>query len=141
MAKKILVEGQFSLRNKSGIEVQFYEEEFVLDDSIMSVEQARQIVKRGLISDRLSKKIPGFRRALTIEVRKFEDTEENPENAELDLLLTKAVALNCVPINIDNYKRKDFKIKALEKAIETALDRLKSSRKQKSQVEDHGYVD
>lgn len=142
MSKKVLVEGEVRVRNSSGVvEIQFYEEEFNLDDSVQTLAQARQIIKRGLITHRLSKKIAGLKSVRTIDVTTFEDSTEKAENAELDVLLTKAVELQCVPANIDNYKRPDYKIKALEKAIKNAQERIEKAKKKKSNVEDQGYVD
>lgn len=142
MSKKAVVEGEVRVRNSSGvIEIQFYEEEFNLDDSVKTLAQARQIIKRGLITHRLSNKIAGLKSVRTINVTTFEDSKEKAENSKLDVLLTKAVELQCVPSNIDNYKRPDYKIKALEKAIKNAEERIEKSKSKKSNVEDQGYVD
>lgn len=141
MSKKAVVEGEVRVRNGvGGTEIQFYEEEFLLDDSIESAAQARQVIRRGLITQRLSK-MEGFKGIRTLQVLSFEDSKDEAENSELDVLLTKAVALQCVPANIDNYKRPDYKIKALEKAIKNAEERIEKAKKKKSNVEDQGYVD
>lgn len=116
-----------------------YTEEFFLDDSVESKEQARQIIKRGLIIDRLSKQT-NFKRVRTCQVISFAPSDEKAENGELDQLLTKAAQLECIPVNINNYRRPDYKIKALKDAIEKTEARL-SAPKKKSNVEDQGYVD
>ena len=45
----------------------------------------------------------------------------------------RAVELGCVPENIDNYRRPDYKAKALEKAIERA-EKRKANQKNKSEL-------
>ena len=140
MAKKALAVGEFLERNASGtLDIVPYEEEFFLDDSIESLDQARQVIKRGLIIDRLSKQ-KNFKRVRTCQVTEFESVEAEAENSELDVLLTKAAQLACIPANINNYRRPDYKINALKAAIEKAEERAKRPKKQDN-VEDQGYVD
>lgn len=140
MAKKAIAEGEYLERNAGGsLDIVPYCEEFILDDAISSKEQARQIIKRGLIIDRLSKQT-NFKRVRTCQVISFENTMEPAENGELDQLLTKAAQLECIPVNINNYKRPDYKIKALKDAIEKAESRAKAPKK-KANVEDEEYVD
>lgn len=140
MAKKAVAEGEYLERNPTGgFDLVPYTEEFLLDNSIESKEQARQIIKRGLIIDRLSKQT-NFKRVRTCQVISFEDSAEQPTNSELDQLLTRAAQLECIPVNINNYRRPDYKIKALKDAIEKAEERAKAPKK-KSNVEDQGYVD
>ena len=140
MAKKAIAEGEYLERNASGtLDIVPYKEEFLLDDAIEDLHQARQIIKRGLIIDRLSKQ-KNFKRVRTCQVVSFEDSKEKAENGELDQLLTRAAQLECIPVNINNYRRPDYKIKALQDAIAKAEDRLKAPKK-KTNVEDLGMVD
>ena len=140
MAKKAVAEGEYLERNASGtLDIVPYAEDFLLDDSVTDIHQARQVIKRGLITERLSKQ-KNFKRVRTVQVILFTDSAELPENGELDQLLTKAAKLECIPVNINNYRRPDYKIKALRDAIEKAEARMKAPKK-KGAVEDLGYVD
>jgi hypothetical protein len=56
----------------------------------------------------------------------------------LDKLLMEATALGCKPDNIDNYKRPDHKLKALQRAIDNHKER---KAKAKPDETDHGYID
>ncbi len=139
MAKKAVAEGEYLERNASGtLDIVPYSEDFFLDDSITDLHQARQVIKRGLITERLAKQ-KNFKRIRTCQVVSFEDSKEKPENGELDQLLTKAAKLDCIPVNINNYRRPDYKIKALKDAIEKAEARMRAPKK--SNVEDLGMVD
>lgn len=140
MSKKAVAEGEYLERNASGtLDIVPYSEEFLLDDAIEDKHQARQIIKRGLIIDRLSKQ-KNFKRVRTCQVISFENSAEKAENSELDQLLTEAAQRECIPVNINNYRRPDYKIKALRDAIEKDKER-KAAPKEKSNVEDQGYVD
>jgi hypothetical protein len=140
MAKKAIADGEYLERNPNGgYDIVPYTEEFILDDAVDSIEQARMIIKRGLITQRLSKQT-NFKRVRTCQILSFEKTVEAPENSELDQLLTKAAQLECIPVNINNYRRPDYKIKALQDAIAKAEQRAKAPKK-KQVDEDQGYVD
>ncbi len=140
MSKKAVAEGEYLERNASGtLDIVPYSEEFLLDDGIEDLHQARQIIKRGLIIDRLSKQ-KNFKRVRTCQVISFENSAEKAENSELDRALTRAAQLECIPVNINNYRRPDYKLKALKDAIEKAEIRLAAPKK-KSNVEDMGMVD
>lgn len=140
MAKKAVAEGEYLERNASGtLDIVPYTETFVLDDAVEDKNQARQIIKRGLIIDRLSKQ-KNFKRVRTCQVVSLEATAEPAENGELDQLLTRAAQLGCIPVNINNYRRPDYKIKALRDSIEKTEARLAVPKK-KENVEDQGYVD
>lgn len=144
MAKKAVVEGEVIVRNPNGgFDIEFYEETFTLDDSVESLPEARQIIRKGLIVEKLRKTVKNFKRVRTVEVVSFDESQEQPDNSDLDKLLKKAAQLQCIPENIDNYKRPDFKLKALEKAIEKAEEMAKKhkAKKKKDDVEDLGYVD
>ena len=142
MAYKAIVEGEVMVRNSAGItELDFYEESFFLDDSIDSEGVARQIIRKGLLTDRLSKKVKGFRRVRTCQIVGLEKTSDKAENSDLDKLLTEAVNLGCVPTNIDNYRRPDYKLKALQKAIDNEKARQEKLKGKKSNVQDMGYID
>ena len=141
MAKRASVEGEYLERNPNGgLDIVPFEEEFILDDTVESKDMARQIIKRGLLIERLSKQ-KNFKRVRTCQVVSFEDAaDESPENSELDQLLTKAAKLECIPPNINNYRRPDYKVKALKTAIEQA-EKRNAAPKKKTNVEDQGYVD
>lgn len=140
MSKKALVEGEYLERNASGtLDIVPFSAEFYLDDSVVDRHQARQIIKRGLLTDRLSKE-KNFKRVRTCQVVSFDDSVEDAENSDLDQLLTQAAQLDCIPVNINNYKRPDYKIKALRDAVEKAKARLAQPKK-KENFEDQGYVD
>lgn len=142
MAKKAVAEGEVLLRSEAGAtQIDFYEETFLLSDEVDSLGEARRLIRRGLITERLRKKVKGFKSVRTCQIVEFEDSKESAENSELDKLLTEAIKLNCVPANIDNYKRPDYKLKALEKAIEAEKKRQASLKKKGSNVQDMGYVD
>lgn len=139
MSKLAKVEGEVVVKDGTGQAVEFYEEEFILDDAVRDTNQARSIIKKGLISERLRRKVQNFKRVRTCQVIEFTTTDEVAEQSDMDKLFLKATELNCVPENIDNYKRPDYKQKALERAIENA-EKRKASEKPDS-VQDLGYVD
>ncbi len=138
MAKKAVVEGELKIREGHNINIEFYEETFLLDDSVASLEQARAIIKKGLLNERLRKR-DNFKGIRTCQVVSFTKTDEVAEAGDLDKLLIIATELNCIPENLVNYKRPDHKIKALEKAIENAKKR--KEKIEKDNVTDEGYVD
>lgn len=139
MSKKAVVEGEMILRDHNGNSIEFFSEEFVLDASIQTLEQARVIVKKAMLGDRLQRKHKGFKRVRTAQVISFTDTQEAAEHSDIDRLMIKATELGCVPDNINNYRRPEYKQKALEKAIEVAEKRIKDSVKDRSVI-DQGYV-
>ena len=139
MAKKAVCEGEVVVKDGSRSSIDFYTEEFILDDEVKSLEQARSMIQSGLISERLRKTVENYRRVRTCQIVSFTETKEKPEHSELDKLLLKATELNCIPENIESYKRPDFKAKALEKAIDRALER--QAKQGKDNVQDLGYVD
>ena len=140
MSKKALVEGEVVLRNGKQKEIEFYETEFILSDDVKDIGHARIIVQGALITDYLRKTMKNFHRVRTCDVTDLIPTKEKPENDEMQLLLIEATKLQCVPENIDNYKRQDFKAKALKAAIEKAKERRTKAVK-KDNVKDMGYVD
>lgn len=123
MAKLARVDGQVVVRDGTGMALEFYEEEFILDDAVQSAAQARALIKKGLISERLRKTVKGYKRVRTCQVIEFTNTTAKAEQSEMDKLFLEATELNCVPENIDNYKRPDYKEKALRSAIEQAKKR------------------
>lgn len=137
MAKKAICEGEVVVRDGTNSAIEFYTEEFVLDDAVKNLEQARSMIQAGLIADRLRKNLANYRRVRTCQVTSFEVTKDKAEHSELDKLLLKATELGCMPENIESYKRPDFKAKALEKAIERHLER----KEKKDPMQDQGYVD
>lgn len=138
MAKKAVVEGEFLERNPNGgFDIVPYTEEFILADEVESKEYARQIITRGLIIERLSKQ-KNFKSVRTCQIIAFEKTADEPENGDLDVLLTKAAKLECIPVNINNYRRPDYKIKALQDAIAKAEERLKKAPKKTNEGEFEG---
>jgi len=118
MAKIAKTEGEYYRRDgQKNVEICFFEEDFVLSDDVPSLELARCVIQNGLLSERLHK-IDGYKRWRTCEVISFEDCGDSKvEISNIDKLLIRATELGCLPENIDNYKRMDFKVKALERAI------------------------
>jgi len=138
MSKKVVVEGEIIVKDGTHSAIEFYEgEEFVLSDEVKTLAQARAIIQSGLITERMRKKIPNFKRVRTCQVISFSNDTAEPEISNLDRLLIEATTLGCVPENIDNYRRPDYKTKALEKAIETH----KARKLPKDTMQDEGYVD
>lgn len=140
MPKKAVCEGEVVVKDGSRSSIEFYTEEFVLDDAVKNLEQARSMIQSGLISERLRRTVENYRRVRTCQVISFTETKDKAEHSELDKLLLKATELNCIPENIESYKRPDYKAKALEKAIERALERNEKQKKSEN-VQDLGYVD
>lgn len=146
MPKKVLIEGDVVLRDGSRLDLEPFEAEFILSDEAFKesrdhIGTARIIVKKGLIKEYLRKKYKNFKNCRNVQVVELKDTEEKAETSELENLLIKATKLDCIPENIENYRRKDHKAKALERAIESAEKRAKNKKKKKDNVEDLGYVD
>jgi len=139
MGKLAKCEGEVVVKDGTHSAIEFYEVDFVLDDAVKTLEQARSMIQGGLIAERLRREKPNYRRVRTCQVVSFGSTEDKPENGEMDKLLLRATQLDCLPENIDSYKRPDYKIKALQKAVERAEERLK--KPEKSNVKDEGYID
>jgi hypothetical protein len=137
MSKLAVVEGEVVVKDGSGHAQEFYTEEFVLDDAVKTAAQARVLIKKGLITERLRRTVKNFKRVRTCQIVEFTGTDKVAEQSELDKLFLLATELNCVPENIDNYKRPDYKQKALERAIENARNR----RVVEDKMKDEGYVD
>lgn len=144
MTKKVKVEGQLVTRaSHGGKDIEFFEEVFIID-GVKDIPEARMLIQRGLIQPRLERKIKNFHRVRKCDVVSIEDVDENAEDGEVSKLMLKALELNCVPLNINNYKRPDHKEKALKQAIEEAEKRLRKLEKKSKKVdsvEDHGYID
>jgi hypothetical protein len=138
MAWKVKVEGEVIVRDGTGNAIEFYEKEFLLDDSVKNEAQARCLLHNGLISERLRKEVQGYRRWRTCQIVSFEKAQEAAEHSELDVALLEAIQLGCVPENIDNYRRPDYKLKALLAAIESHKSKKAAH---KDNVQDQGYVD
>ncbi len=139
MAKLARVEGEVVTKDGSGLAIEFYEQEFILDDAVKTASQARSVIKKGLIAERLRRTIQGFKRVRTCQVIEFTDTNEKPEQSDMDKLFLRATELACVPENIENYKRPDYKQKALERSIALAEERIAKAKP--DVVQDLGYVD
>lgn len=140
MAKKAIVEGEVLVKEGNTTNIEFYTEEFILDDAVDTLEEARRLIKKALISDRLQRTVSNFKRVRTCQIIEFGNTTEKAENSELDQVMLKAVELNCVPENITNYKRTDHKIKALQKAIENKIAKDAEKKAAKSNETDLGLV-
>lgn len=132
MSKKVKAEGEYVVKDgyKSS-SICFYEEEFILDDAVGSLSQARSMLQAGMMAERLRRTVENFVRVRTCQVVSFEETTESPENGDLDKILLRATELGCVPENIGNYKRPDYKIKALQNAIIVAESRIKEDKQVK----------
>lgn len=140
MSKKAVVEGEVMVRTEAKtVLLDLYSETFILDDSVKTLEQARSVIKNGLLHDRLSKKVKNYKRFRTYEIISFENTNEEAEQSGLNKLLVEASSLDCVPENLDIYSSAEGKEKALERAIETKKKRGRPAKNQ--DVEDQGFVD
>lgn len=139
MSKLARVEGEVIVKDGTGHAIEFYEETFIIDDAVQNAAQARSLIKKGLITERLRKAIKNFKRVRTCQVVEFTSSDKPAEQSDMDKLFLRATELNCVPENIDNYKRPDFKEKALQKAIALAEERIAKAKP--DVVRDLGYVD
>lgn len=138
MGKLAKCEGEVIVKSGTHSEIEFYEEDFILSNDIESEGHARIIVS-ALIADVLRKKIKNFKRVRTCQVIALEDSDQKSENGDLEDLLIEATKLQCVPENIDNYKRPDYKAKALQSAIDKHKERAK--RKKPDSMKDLGPVE
>jgi hypothetical protein len=144
MDNLVKVEGEMVCRDGTGRRFEFFEEEFIIDGSVDTIPKARSLIRKALIADRLQKKTdgknliyPDFRKVRTLQVISMNATEEKAEHSDLDKAMLKAIELGCVPENLDNYKRSDYRLKALERAIAVAENRKQS----KDNVTNLGIVD
>ena len=140
MAKKAVAEGEVLVKDGNTTNIEFYTEEFVLDDAVADLAEARRLIKKALISDRLQRTVPNFKRVRTCQVIEFGATSEAAENSELDQLMLKAVELDCVPENITSYKRSDHKAKALQRAIDAKISKDAEKKAAKGNETDLGLV-
>ena len=136
MNNVVKVEGELVVKDGTGSMIEFYEEEFILDSSI-SLGQARSLIRKGLITEKLRRSKDGFKRVRTCQVVDMSPTTEKAEGGELAKEMIKAVELGCVPGNIDSYKKPEDKLRAVKKAIDTHSKR----KTPKSNVKDLGVVD
>lgn len=141
MSKTAVAQGQMYVKTGRETGFEFYEETFTLPDTVKTLPEARSVIRKGLLKERLEKTVKNFKGIRTCEITQFNDSAEVPEVDELAALLIEATKLGCVPENIDNYKRKDYKEKALKEAIERAKERKEKLAKKKGNVTDEGYVD
>ena len=140
MSKKAYAEGEVLVKDGNTTNIEFYEEEFILDDCVQDISEARRIIKKALVHDRLQKKVSNFKRVRTCQVIKLESSDQKSENSELDKIMYETIRLDCVPENISNYKRTDYKIKALQNAVEHKLSKMSESNNGKSPGLEIGYV-
>lgn len=141
MSKKAYVEGEVLVKDGNTTNIEFYEEEFILDECVKDIAEARRVIKKALIQDRLQKKVSNFKRVRTCQVVKFEQSVEKSETSDLDKIMYEAIELDCVPENITNYKRTDYKIKALEQAVANKKAKLAGIKPTKGNETDLGYVE
>ncbi len=142
MTNKAIIEGEVILRDGRGSECAFYELEIDIPDTITTTDKARMYITRGgVASDLLKKEYNNFKSVRTCQVLTVTTGEAGKELTELEALTLEAVELGCVPENLDNYKRKDYKAKALQKAIDSHKARAEKAKKKKSNVVDEGFVD
>lgn len=141
MSKKAYVEGEVLVKDGNTTNIEFYEEEFILDECVKDIAEARRVIKKALIQDRLQKKVSNFKRVRTCQVLKFEESGEKSETSDLDKIMYEAIELDCVPENIANYKRTDYKIKALEQAVANKKAKLAEIKPTKGNETDLGYVE
>lgn len=139
------VEGEVFVRTEAKtVNIEFYEEDFILDDDIKEIAIARSIIRRAMIDQRLRKKVTNYKKVRTCQVISLEPVDKKSETGSMEKKLLEASKLNCVPQNLDSYANDKSKEKALDKAIETAKDRKKKAaakKKKAQQVEDLGMVD
>jgi len=131
MGKLVKASGQWVAKDGTGHAICYYDEEFVMDDAVQTLEQARSILHAGLLTQRMQSKADeyqNFKRWRTCEVVGFDAVKEKAEFSELDKLMLRATELQCVPENIDNYRRPDYKAKALATAIAGAEERQKKAK-------------
>jgi hypothetical protein len=140
MPKKAKVEGEVAIRDNNSVLLEWFEREIVLDDSVKTLEEARRIIKRGLLVEEMKKTIPNFKRIRTCQVVSFEDTSDLPDSSELTKLLTEATKLNCLPENLQNYRKEEDKIRMLASAIEKSKAKAKK-KPARGEETDLGYVD
>lgn len=142
MGRLVKTMGQWIAKDGTGVAICYYDEDFVMDEAVETLEQARSILHAGLLTQRLQEKhadYPNFKRWRTCEVVDFSTVSAKAEHSELEKLMLKATQLECVPENIDNYRRPDYKAKALQTAIANAEARAKSFKK--DAMVDLGEVD
>jgi len=139
MPKLAKAEGQLVVKEKDGVSIEYYSHDFVLDDAVKTKEQARSMLQAGLLTEALKKEVPNFKRWRTCDVVEFTETTRKAEHSDLDKALLEATELGCVPEGIENYKRPDYKLKALQTAIEKF--KARAAKKVKDNVQDLGYVD
>lgn len=151
MPKYAKVVGEYVTRGDHGGAAYWpYEEEFILDDSVPSLPYARSVIQKGLLNDKLRERgIANFKGWRTAQVVEFKETDEavKEEETELQKLMAEATRLGCVPENLANYKRPDYKANALKRAIE-AFKKSRPKREEAARqarqagvVQDHGYID
>lgn len=141
MSKKAYVEGEVLVKDGNTTNIEFYEEEFILDECVKDIADARRVIKKALIQDRLQKKVSNFKRVRTCQVLKFEESGEKSETSDLDKIMYEAIELDCVPENIANYKRTDYKIKALEQAVANKKAKLSEKKTVNGKETDLGYIE
>ena len=124
MANKVIVEGEAVIRDGKGNSIEMFEESFIVANTTEA--EARCIIRRGFIDERLREKLPNFKRTYLMRVKSFEPVKEESANKDLDRLFLEASELGCLPRNIANYKRKDYKAKALKTAIEKHHKRVEA---------------
>jgi hypothetical protein len=140
MGKLALVEGEVMVRTDAKtLNIDLYSEEFILDDDIKDINEARSVIKNGLLDERLKKTVKNYRKYRTYEIIEFKDTDKKSEQSDYDKLMVKAVKNQCVPENLDSYATQEGKQKALERALDTKKKR--EAKKVKDNVEDQGYID
>lgn len=137
MSKIVKVEGEVVVKDGTGTALEFYEAEFVVDDAVENENQARAMIQNGLLGDKLRRTIDGYKRWRTCAVVSMGASQEAAPDSDLDKALLEATKLGCVPENIENYRRPDYKLKALVAAI----DNHKKAKKPKDAFKDEGYVD
>lgn len=139
MGNLVKVEGEAVVKDGTGKMITFYEQEFIIDDSIDNKNTALSLIRKGLITERLRKSLDGFHAVRTCQIISMNPTDEKPIHSEIDSALLRAIELGCVPENLENYRRPDHRLKALNKAIELAEKRKKNVKK--DNVTDLGQID
>lgn len=124
MAQLAKCEGQLVIKRAGGFENEYFETEFLLSDSVKSIDQARSIIQAGLLHEKLLKDVPQYKNWRECQVISLEPTSQKVETGELEQLLLKCSEAGCVPENLASYASDTSKVKALSKAIERHEKRL-----------------
>ena len=130
MTKTVIVSGDMILKDGKDTYLEDFEETFTISD-VETESEARCLIKNAFIVDRLKEKTPLFRSVHTMRIDSMEASKERKPEDELETAMLEATRLGCIPENIANYRRKDFKFTALKRAISAKKAQIEKDRKEK----------